>query len=277
MSIEFPLKRPSFIIFTDKDGTLNLQDKQLNTILTLIYTMNGMVIPTTGRTVGDILENLKKNNLRIPEILVGDNGANIYSTKQNQFLIKKSLDSQKVKTVINKFIQKGGNPELIRLTDGEYIYAVDTPNVQKYYKQNKTVKYGKDVKELLEQMPEITKITLAGSENQMTDMADYVKNLDFWSDIGATKFPNASYHNYRLDIADKNINKGTSVNLINSILKPPYGYMCIGNGENDIPMFKQAISDGMRIGNMEDSPQTIKDEMKTFISSKKKRENDYYP
>lgn len=277
MAIEFPLKHPSFIIFTDKDGTLNLQDKQLNTILTLIYTMNGMVIPTTGRTVGDILENLKKNNLRIPEILVGDNGANIYSTRQNQFLIKKSLDFQKVKTVINKFIQKGGNPELIRLTDGKYIYAVDTPDVQKYYKQNKTVKYGKDVEELLEQMPEITKITLAGSENQMTDMADYVKDLDFWSDIGATKFPNASYYNYRLDIADRNINKGTSVKLINSILKPPYGYMCIGNGENDIPMFKQAINDGMRIGIMEDSPQTIKDEMKTFVSSKKKRKNDYYP
>ena len=94
--------------------------------------------------------------------------------------------------------------------------------------------------------------------------------------MGATKFPNASYQHYRLDIADRNINKGNAVKLINSTLKPPSGYMCIGNGDNDISMFKQAIDDGMLIGIMEDSPQSVIKEMKAYVALKKKRQNDYY-
>ena len=95
MNETLQIKSPSFIIFPDKDGTLNLEDKKLNPIFTLISIMNGMIIPITGRTVGDIHENLKENNLRLPEILIGDNGANIYSTKKKQFLMKKSLDPKK--------------------------------------------------------------------------------------------------------------------------------------------------------------------------------------
>ena len=37
------LKRPAFIIFTDKDGTMNLQDKNLNNIFRLVHAMNGMM------------------------------------------------------------------------------------------------------------------------------------------------------------------------------------------------------------------------------------------
>ena len=56
---------------------------------------------------------------------------------------------------------------MIRLTDGEFIYAVNHPDVQTYYKKNPTVKYGEDVDNLLKMMPEITKITLAGSKIQI--------------------------------------------------------------------------------------------------------------
>ena len=276
MNEALQIKSPSFIIFPDKDGTLNLEDKKLNPVFTLISIMNGMVIPITGRTVGDIHENLKENNLRIPEILIGDNGANIYSTKKKQFLMKKSLDPQKVRQVITNFIETARNPQMIRLTDGEFIYAVNHPDVHEYYRKNPTVKYGEDIETVLRMMPEITKITLAGSKAQMENMANYVKDLNFWSDMGATKFPNASYEHYRLDVADKNINKGNAVKLMVSILQPTFGYMCIGNGENDIPMFKQAIDDNMMIGIMEDSPQAVKDEMKAYVASKKKRQNYHY-
>ena len=54
-------------------------------------------------------------------------------------------------------------------------------------------------------------------------------------------------------------------------MKPPFGYMCIGNGENDISMFKQAIDDDMLIGIMKDSPQSVIEEMKAYIALKKKR------
>ena len=277
MPNKFQIKRPRFIIFTDKDGTLNLEDKKLDNIFKLIISMNGLVIPVTGRTVGDILETLKKNHLKVPEILVGDNGANIYSTSKQQFLIKKTLDNQKVKTLIDNFIATGGNQENIRLTDGSSIYAINSPDVRKYYKKSKSVKYCKDIQEALGNMPEITKITLAGTQKQMQRMAEYSHKMDFWSDIDTTKFPNANLQHYRLDIADKNINKGEAVKLINTILKPSYGYICIGNGENDISMFKQSINDGMMIGIMEDSPESLKAEMKTYAGSKHKRQSCYHP
>ena len=276
MNQTLQLKRPAFIIFTDKDGTMNLQDKNLNKIFRLVHAMNGMIIPTTGRTVGDIQEDLKGNKLINPALLIGDNGGSIFFTKSKEFVYKQTLDSEKVKNVISHFTELGGNSEMIRLTDGEYIYAINNPEVQQYYRKKHTVKYGKDINSLLGIMPEITKITLSGTKPQMQEMAAYVKNLNFWSDMGATKFPNASYQHYRLDIADRNINKGNAVKLINSTLKPPFGYMCIGNGENDISMFKQAIDDGMLIGIMKDSPQSVIEEMKAYVALKKKRQNDYY-
>lgn len=270
------LKRPAFIIFTDKDGTMNLQDKNLNNIFRLVHAMNGMIIPTTGRTVGDIQEDLKGNKLVNPALLIGDNGGSIFFTKSKEFVYKQTLDSEKVKNVISHFTELDGNPEMIRLTDGESIYAINNPEVQQYYRKKHTVKYGKDIDSLLTMIPEITKITLAGTKSQMQEMATYVEDLNFWSDMGATKFPKASYQHYRLDIADRNISKGNAVKLINSILKPPFGYMCIGNGENDISMFKQAIDDGMLIGIMEDSPQSVIEEMKNYVALNKKRQNDYY-
>ena len=270
------LKRAAFAIFVDKDGTINLQDKRLNNIFKLIPSMHGIIIPTTGRTVGDMLEELDENNLMRPLLIIGDNGGCIYSTRDRQFLYKKTLNAEKVENINSHFIKLGGNSETIRLTDGEFIYAVNNPDVQAYYRKKHTVKYGENIEQLLETMPEITKITLAGTKPQMQEMASYVESLNFWSDMGATKFPNTSYQHYRLDIADRNINKGNAVKLINSTLKPPSGYMCIGNGENDISMFKQAIDDGMLIGIMEDSPQSVIKEMKAYVALKKKRQNDYY-
>lgn len=268
---QFKIKRPAFIIFTDKDGTLNLEDKKLDSVFKLILSMNGLVIPITGRTVGDISESLKANHLMIPPILVGDNGANIYSTTQNKFLIQKTLDREKVAKLINEFMNLIGIEENIRLTTGDTIYTVDTPAVRDYYKKSNIVHYCSDLQDVLASTPTITKVALYGHKEDMLSMANYAKDLDFWSDLGTTKFPYHSSENYRLDVADRNINKGNAVKSIYSILQPPFGYVCIGNGENDIPMFKQAIDDGMIIGVMEDSPQSVKDEMKDYISKKKKR------
>ena len=270
MNQTFQMKRPAFAIFVDKDGTMNLQDKRLDNIFKLIYSMNGIIIPTTGRTVGDIREDLSGNKLMSPPLLIGDNGGSIYSTKDKEFISKKTLDVEKVKKTISHFVELDGNPEMIRLTDGEFIYAIKHPDVQSYYTKKNTVKYGKDIDHLLEIMPEITKITLSGTKQQMQDMSEYVKSLNFWIDMGKTKFPTANYQHYRLDVAHKNINKGNAVHAVVSTLKPSFGYMCIGNGENDIPMFKQAIDDNMMIGIMADSPQAVIDEMQDYKRLKKK-------
>ncbi len=264
------IKKPNFIIFTDKDGTLNLGDKQLDHIVKIILTMGGMVVPITGRTVGDIKGEFKKNNIMLPRIIIGDNGANIYLTRSNRFVIKKTLDSRKVEDIINYFMEHGGNADLIRYTDGSNIYAANEANVRKYYRGNKTAKISSHILDEIKSSKDITKITLAGSKEDMQEIAQYVHSLGFWTDMDKTKFPEKHQQNYRLDIASKNISKGEAVRAIASYFKPQYGYMCIGNGYNDLSMFKEAIDAGMTVGIMENSESELINEVREYARKAKK-------
>lgn len=270
MEKKYKMKKPEFIIFTDKDGTLNLEDKKLNNILILIKSMGGIVIPVTGRTVGDITEDLKNKKIRLPEIIVGDNGANIYHTKSQNFLIKRKLQHEKVLDIIANFIENGGNPNYIRYTDGSSIFAANSPDVKKYYKKSKTAKICDDILRSIEENEDITKITLAGTKTKMEQSAEFAKGLDFWTDMDETKFPNKECGNYRLDIAQKNINKGEAVKAVTSQLKPTFGYICVGNGYNDISMFKEAIDNGMVAAIMGNSSPELIREMREYAQKSKK-------
>lgn len=259
------MKRPKFIVFTDKDGTLNLEDKELSNILKQISALGGMVIPITGRTVGDIKEDFKARKIALPKIIIGDNGANIYSTASNEFIIKKTLEVEKVKKIIEYFKKIGGDVDLIRYTDGSNIYASEEKNVKKYYNNSKTAKLSEDMYDRIMNSEEITKITLAGSKEQMEKISKFAGNLKFWTDMDKTKFPERSQGNYRLDIADKNINKGEAVKAIAKLFKPEYGYICVGNGYNDLSMFKQAIDDGMTAAIMNDSDIELINEVHRYV------------
>lgn len=246
-------RRPQFIIFTDKDGTINLEDKQLGMILNLARTMEGIVIPVTGRTVGDIKSEFEAKKLPVPQIIVGDNGANIYSTENDEFFLRSPLNAESVHKLVSRFIELGGKPELIRYTNGKTIFTSDDKKVLAYYKKS-TVSYACDniVKAVLTEK-DITKITLAGNLDIMKAINEYAKGLDFWTDMDTTKFPTIAENNYRLDVAGRNINKGKAVKMIANAIQPQYGYMCIGNGYNDLSMFRQAIMDGMTAAVMGDA------------------------
>lgn len=265
------IKKPKFIVFTDKDGTINLEDKSLSDTLKLITKMGGMVVPITGRTVGDIKEDFKKRKIMLPPIIIGDNGAVVYSTITNTVILKKTLEHEKVTKIVDAFINMGGRLELIRYTDGENIYASKEQTTKKYYESKKTAKLYSNIKDKIINSEDITKITLAESKEKMEQIAKYAETLGFWTDMDETKFPEKEQRNYRLDIAPKNISKGEAVKAIAHSLKPAYGYICIGNGYNDISMFRQAINDGMVAGIMEDSDPELIQQMKEYTQSGKGR------
>lgn len=267
---EYKIRRPQFIIFTDKDGTLNLEDKQLNHIFHLIDTMGGMVIPVTGRTVGDIESDLRKRNIKVPEIIIGDNGSNIYHTRSGEFLVQRVLNHEKVLTIVDDFLKKGGNKDYIRYTNGRNIFASKTKEVKEYYKNSKMAILQEDICEALSKAEDITKITLAGSKEKMEQSAEFVSSLDFWSDRNPTKFPKREYQNYILDVSQKDVNKGEAVRSMVAKLKPRYGYMCIGNGYNDLSMFETAIEDGMIAGVMGQSDPELIAEVKQYSQERKK-------
>jgi hydroxymethylpyrimidine pyrophosphatase-like HAD family hydrolase len=236
----------------------------------LITAKGGMVVPVTGRTVGDIESDFVKRKIKLPEIIIGDNGANIYSTVDKSFIVKKKLEHEKVMTIIAEFLKNGGDKNNIRYTNGANIFASDEKNVKKYYKKSKTVKFCEDICKTIQQTDDITKITLAGSKEQILQIAEFVKNLEFWTDMDVTKFPNKECENYRLDISQKNINKGEAIKEIIKQIKPRYGYMCVGNGYNDMAMFKVAIDDGMIVSIMGNSSIGLKEDIQKYSKDKKR-------
>lgn len=274
----YKVKRPQFILFLDKDGTTNLEDKNLNNIFHLVSTMGGMVIFVTGRTVGDIEGELKQKKVKVPEIIVGDNGAIICYTKTGELVEQKTLEHESVMRMVDDFLANGGEKDLIRYTNGKEVFASKEKSVQRYYKGNKIVKFCDDIYQTIENAEDITKVTLAGKEQLMKQSAEFVAQLNCWTDKGVTKFPRKESQNYRLDIAQKNISKGDAVKNLVQKLQPQYGYICVGNGANDISMFKTAIDDGMRVAVVEakrgskekEEMDKVFEEIKQYSQEKKK-------
>ena len=171
-------RNPQFIIFTDKDGTIDLGDQKFNEILKTINKLGGMVVPTTGRTIGDIIENLKKRGIEVPDIIIGDNGANIYSNSESKFLSKTLLGHKKKDIIMQEFLKVGGDIDLVRYTDGKSIFAPNTRDAKNYYKNSKIVNLDNNIQNSIKDNDEITKITLAGTKEQMEVLSKIYREND---------------------------------------------------------------------------------------------------
>ncbi len=171
--------------------------------------------------------------------------------------------------IVYEFLKNGGNVDYIRYTNGEKIFATNQEDVQNYYRNSHRVEFCSDIYEEMQKAEDITKLTLAGKKDQMKQSAEFVQSLDFWTDMDKTGFPRKDCNNYRLDISQKNINKGEAVKALVSMLKPIYGYLCVGNGRNDISMFKTAIDDGMIAAIMSNSASELLEEMEQYAKNRK--------
>lgn len=267
---KYKIKRPKFILFLDKDGTTDLEDKNLNNIFQLVQTMQGMVIFVTGRTVGDIEGELENKKIKMPEIIVGDNGAVICYTKTNELLQQKELEYEKVIRIVEEFIENGGKKDYIRFTNGMEVFASRNKAVEKYYRKNKSVKLCDDICERMQNEKHITKLVLTGKEEIIKKSCQFTEELNYWTDADRTKFPKKEQQNIRVDIAQKNINKGESVKWLVEKLNPECGYMCIGNGLNDMSMFEVAIQDGMKVAVMGNSTPGLLEKIQQYAQEMKK-------
>lgn len=267
---KYKVKRPKFILFLDKDGTTDLEDKNLNSIFNLVSTMGGMIIFVTGRTVGDIEGELKRKGKKVPEIIVGDNGAVICYTKTGEFLEQKTLEHDKALKIVDNFIENGGNKDYIRYTNGKEVFASKEKEVKNYYRKNKMVNFCNDIYKSIQQTENITKIVLAGTEDLMQQVTKFSESMDCWVDRDVTAFPKKDCQNYRLDIAQRNINKGDAVRKCVEKLDPEYGFLCVGNGANDVSMFKVAIDFNMIVAMMGSTSTKVFQEVTQYAKEKKK-------
>lgn len=239
--------------------------------------MGGMVIFVTGRTVGDIEGELKQKGKNVPPIIAGDNGAVIYYTKTGGFLTKKTLDHEAVLKMVDNYLENGGNKDYIRFTNGEEVVASRQKDVEKYYEGNRKVKLANDIYQEIQQTQDITKITLAEKEEIINQSKEFAKGYNCWTDKDVTKFPRKDCKNYRLDIAGNNISKGDAVKWIVKKLSPQYGFICIGNGANDISMFKEAIDNNMTVAMMQNTPPQVLAGIEQYAKERKRGKVEVIP
>lgn len=192
-------------IITDKDGTILLNDALKETLRNFKEKNLGAniyVIANTGRTVQDMINCLKQENIPTNyfDYIIGDNGAMCLDVKADKKLYKHIIDKDVVIKVIEEFIRNGAEPSQIRVANGESIFAHSAEEVREYYKDKKDVIFKEDMLDL--EGVDITKLTLSGSHKQIGEINKYIKeNLKgYKTHMGKTTFPKKSQDNYRLDI-----------------------------------------------------------------------------
>ena len=235
----------------DLDGTLDLTDTKLSAEILKLSKMGVSFVTATGRTNSYVIDTCRKNNIIPPRFIIGDNGGSIYDTIQKKYIKRTSLPINKRKILLEEFLRLGGAIEDVRYTDGEYVYASDNEVIRRYYAREESIAY-KTNKELLEEIlgddTDITKVTLAGNEKLMKKIIQFIEEngIKCWTDIGATKFPKRTRRNFRLDITDGETSKGEALEFLTKHMEID-SFTCIGNGPNDLSMFKYALDSDMSV------------------------------
>lgn len=235
----------------DLDGTLDLKGTDLFTQIAMLYKKGMQFVVATGRTNKYVIDVCSQNNIIPPKFIIADNGGTIFDNRTGEYLKKTNLSSETKRRIMEHYLQIGGKLEEVRCTDGEKVYAAESEDVRLYYEKEGIIEY-KSEDELLDAIlngkEDITKITLAGNKKIIQDIRKFIRNngIKCWSDVGTTKFPVKRRGNYRLDIMDEASSKGDGLQFLIDYTGID-NFICIGNGFNDLSMFKLAIDYNMPI------------------------------
>ncbi len=236
-------------IVTDKDGTIVLNNDLAQILQDMKKKLknNIWIIVNSGRTVGDMLESLRKENIpsNCFDYIIGDNGGMAIGVKDNQQLFKHTMRNEKVQEIIDEFLNNGGTPQNIRMANGSNIIAYKNREVKGYYKKRKNIVFTKNIEKVNGE--DITKLTLTGNREQISRIVSYInENLnEYETHEGKTNFPKAKNNNYRVDCTGKN-DKGQAMKYMISKLRLDR-CIALGNDLNDLSMFKIALQKGDHI------------------------------
>lgn len=191
-------------IITDKDGTLLLNSELKKILEDLRSKEMGVkiyIIANTGRTISDMVDCLEKEDIPVEyfNYIVGDNGGICFDVKEKSELFKQTMEKDVVEEVIQHFIESGNDLAGIRMTDGENIYAFDSPEVRNYYSESQSVIFKEDIGNISD--IDVTKLTLAAPHPQINELYTFLRNNfpNHRCHIGKTSFPATLKNNYRID------------------------------------------------------------------------------
>ncbi|WP_125154042.1 sugar-phosphatase [Clostridium rectalis] len=233
------------LIALDMDGTLLNSKKNIsNSNLTAIKNakkIGSKVVLATGRPLKGIKKYLKELDLiNTEDYCVVFNGAVVQNVKTEEILCKKLLTINDVKNIYD--ISKDLNIHLHLLTLDSCI----TPKIGKYTQLESDLNHIplqiKDFNKLDKNL-EVVKVIFADEPDTITKSIEKLPKELF------KKFTIVRSAPYFLEFLNKDVNKGTGVQLLAKNLHiPKHNIICVGDAGNDIHMIKYAGL-GVAMGN----------------------------
>ena len=142
-----------YIIFSDKDGTLDLETEdgcqKLAEAISLIEEKgNGLFVITTARPAGEIEKILEDKGIPVPNYIIGDNGF-IFDTKNRTYLTDERLPKSEMLHLITDMIDTNqAVKDEIEFSTGDVVILQDCPytaSSKSYERKLGTRIFSKDV------------------------------------------------------------------------------------------------------------------------------------
>lgn len=248
-----------YIIFSDKDGTLDLETtegcQKLNEAISLIEEHdNGLFVITTARPAGEIEKILQDKNIKVPKYIIGDNGF-IYDTQNKKYITEERLPKDEMLKLISDMVTSGqSSKDEIEFSTGDVVVLQDclyTAKSKDYERKLGTRIFSEDViNSLANTEKEILSLSLRVSSLQaVEDIRKYLENNNLDVQLN---YQSLDDDNYSVDLAPKGIHKATSVLKLSQLAingdkkreDIRGNFTCIGDGTNDITMLTAAYAHG---------------------------------
>ena len=248
-----------YIVFSDKDGTLDLETeegcKTLAEAITLIEgKSNGLFVITTARPAGEIVKILEDKGIPVPKYIIGDNGF-IYNTIDETYVTEERLPKEEMLDLINDMVTSGkAGKDEIEFSTGDVVILQDCPYTAKskaYERKLGTRIFSQDVvQSLSDTEKEILSLSLRVSSVQaVEEIREYIENNHLKVQLNYQSLDDG---NYSVDLAPSGIHKATSVLKLSQLAingdkkrEDIRGkFTTIGDGTNDITMLTAAYAHG---------------------------------
>lgn len=253
------IEHKDYIVFSDKDGTLDLETeegcKKLNEAISLIEGKdNGLFVITTARPAGEIVKILENKGVAIPKYIIGDNGF-IYNTKDKKYITQERLPKKEMLNLINDMVRNGqASKDEIEFSTGDVVILQDCPYTEKskeYERKLGTRIFSEDViQSLSDTQKDIFSLSFRVSSVKAVEaIRKYIEDNHLKIQLNYQSLDDG---NFSVDLAPEGIHKATSVlKLAQMAIKGDPkredirgNFTCIGDGTNDITMLTAAWAHG---------------------------------
>ncbi len=226
-------------VFTDIDGTLKNSNREVSE-----YTRETLkrckdeglqVILVSGRSRENMLKFRK--DLDVSDYIISSNGAEVYDAKTNKTIFSNPIDKNKVK-ILYDYVKENGFNIKFNYEDKLAINRAFYPDEKEYIKtdeeildiiKNKEVVQCVIMNENIDKMKEFKRFFYANFKNQKIENES--------KKLTDETLPDPS--TYYCDVINKGVSKGRAVEkLIKKLYDSTQEVVTIGDGENDISMFK---------------------------------------